>query len=135
MKVIIATRETQGQRRSDFAFADEGEIVLPAEPHDDEPVDGACGCQRSFDGISSGRATTTAKVADLPLTKEQYCAEILRAYPELETLLKAGWPRDQVLSAALEFLEIAKEFPAGAILERRGEDILERKTKTTPATN
>lgn len=81
MKVIVATGETQGQRKSDFSFVPEGEIVLPAEPHDDEPIDGTCGCQRSFDGIVSGKATTTAKVIDLPLTREDYIAEILRAYP------------------------------------------------------
>lgn len=65
MKVVVATSETQEQRRNDFHFATEGEIVLPAEPHDDEPVDGPCGCQRAFDGIASGKSTTTAKVLDL----------------------------------------------------------------------
>lgn len=134
VKIIVAPGETQGQHRSDLAFADEGEIVLPAEPHDDEPIDGACGCRRSSDGVRTGRATTTAKVSDLPPTVEQYCAEVVRAYPELETLLKAGWPKGQVASL-LNSWRWQKSFPAGAVVERRGEEILERKTRITPAAN
>ena len=48
MKVLVATRNTQGQRGNDFCFVPEGEIVaFPAAECTGEKIDGSCGCRRS----------------------------------------------------------------------------------------
>ena len=72
MKLLTATRERQGERDGDFCFAVEGELVLLGEvcATDQENPLGGCGCGRAFSGLRSDRATTTALVRDLQLSRE-----------------------------------------------------------------
>jgi hypothetical protein len=62
MHVLVATRATQRQRKNDFFWCREGEIVTPplikctgAYADDD------CGCARSMVGVESLAITTTIK--------------------------------------------------------------------------
>ena len=57
MKMLVATKETQGKRRNDFCWATEGELVRFAFQCDGEAVDGRCGCRRSFCGLDSHKAS------------------------------------------------------------------------------
>jgi hypothetical protein len=69
MKVLVATRATQGTRGNDYHWAIEGELVRVGEVcrKDRNDPDGGCGCGRGFAGLNSHRATTTARVAEVPL--------------------------------------------------------------------
>src|SRR5947209_1126911 len=72
MKLLTATREGQGDRDGDFCFAVEGELVIlggMCATDRADPVNGQCGCGRAFAGLASRRATTTASVRDLDLTR------------------------------------------------------------------
>ncbi|MBY3553715.1 DUF7715 family protein [Modestobacter lapidis] len=70
MKLLTATRETQGERPGDFCRTVDGELVLLGFvcATDEKNPDGGCGCGRAFSGMSSLQPTTTAKVLDLDLT-------------------------------------------------------------------
>ena len=41
MKILVATKETQGNRKNDFCFCDEEEIVKAGMECDGESVDGS----------------------------------------------------------------------------------------------
>src|SRR4029078_5543731 len=74
MKVLVATRRSQGDRKGDFSFCVPGELVYLASICDCDllfPKHG-CGCSRGFAGLSSLRATTTAEVVDLDFTVADY---------------------------------------------------------------
>ncbi len=47
MKVLTATTKTQGARKNDFCFCDEGEMVMLGSECDGETADGSCGCKRA----------------------------------------------------------------------------------------
>lgn len=71
MKVLTATHATQGQRTNDFDWCVDGELVMQPPfvcGTDLDNPDGGCGCGRSWAGLNSERATTTAIVADVPLS-------------------------------------------------------------------
>ena len=70
MKLLTATRETQGHQAGDFCFAIEGELVLLDRvcASDEADPDGGCGCGGAFSGMSSMRGTTTALVRDLDVS-------------------------------------------------------------------
>lgn len=128
MKVLVATKQTQGQRDNDFSFVPEDELVRFGSFECDHEIDGRCGCKRSMCGMKSRKATTTMKVKELPLGREQY--EIhLRC-----SLAEAGWTRgmepgkiDEIVKEeAAELLRIAAEFEVGMVIEKRGSALLER---------
>ena len=109
MKIIVSTTQTQGQRENDFCFVPEGEPVymgIPCDKDKDNP-DGACGCSRSVCGFTSQTATTTMKVAETEMTKEEYMDAYVQAWR------KAGWK----VSARME-TELNKE--AAKLLEAAG---------------
>ena len=68
MRVLVATRATQGARSSDSDDCIDGELVwmIDACPMSWRDPDGECGCGRSFSGMSSLGSTTTAMVRELP---------------------------------------------------------------------
>jgi hypothetical protein len=72
VKLLTATRERQGERDGDFCHAVEGELVIVGDvcATDRNALLGGCGCGRAFSGLRSRRATTTAVVRDLLLTRE-----------------------------------------------------------------
>jgi hypothetical protein len=117
MKVLVATSRTQGARGNDDHHGVEGELVRidpPCRKDRDDP-DGRCGCGRGFAGMSSQRGTTTARVAELPLTREEY-AEALRS-----SLERDGF--DQCACRAVDeadgLADLAAYWPVGTVLERR----------------
>jgi hypothetical protein len=69
MKLLTATAEGQGDRDGDFCHAVEGELVIVGEVRASDQ-NGGCGCGQAFSGLRSRRATTTALVQDLRLTRE-----------------------------------------------------------------
>ena len=124
LPVLTATQQTQGNRASDFCYATVGELVRFGSECDGEPIDGSCGCRRSLAGLDSGKSTTTFCVTRLPLSRRELLAKFT------ESLRRTGWLEllepgavDQLVD---EHLGIARAFPAGAILERRGDEIRQR---------
>ena len=73
MKVLIATKETQGRRKSDFSHTTDGELVTFGFEcdRDRNNIDGGCGCRRTMVGIKSGRGTTTFMVSELDITRDE----------------------------------------------------------------
>lgn len=126
MKLLTATVVTQGQRASDFAWCVPSELVTFSDVicgrDEREGPDGGCGCGRSFAGLNSSRATTTAMVRDLDgFTMAQL---VLAVRGSREASGWAGYFGESDLEALLrdEAREIAAEaarHPAGTVLEKR----------------
>jgi hypothetical protein len=125
MKILTATSQTQGQRASDFHWCTEGEVVTPVRVICDRDrelgPDGGCGCARSFAGLNSHKATTTAMVRDIDGYTLEDLAEAVRSYRE-----QAGWNHDQAEAEAAQIAETAAGYDAGTILELRLDDIAAR---------
>jgi hypothetical protein len=128
MKVLVATKESQGVRSNDFNFVPEGELVKFSFECDDDGIDGNCGCKRSMSGMVTHKGTTTMKVIDLKITEEQIIKVLTESYK------KGGWykalgkgAKAAILDEVKELLSIAKHFPLNTIIEKRGDDIQARK--------
>ncbi|MEP6559841.1 MAG: hypothetical protein ABJD68_02045 [Nakamurella sp.] len=119
MKVLVATAALQGMRSNDFNFCIEGELVwIGLVCHSDRTdPDGGCGCGRSFGGMASHLATTTARVAEVDLDFAHY-AEALRS-----SLKDQGWPTQGAIPMAGELADLADGFPIGAVIERRLDEL------------
>jgi hypothetical protein len=124
LPVLVATRQTQGQRKNDFSWAVDNEPVRFGLECDGEAVDGRCGCRRSFSGMQSNKNTTTARVASLPITRNDF----LRMLGE--SMKVAGWSFDEkdIQEIADELLMIASRFNEGDIVEKRGNNIQVRRS-------
>lgn len=83
MKVLVATTEGQGLFDDDYCWTVEGELVYVQATMCSNP---RCGCDRGFAGMSSSRATTTAKVVDRP---DFSAADYQRAL--VDSLTRGGW--------------------------------------------
>ena len=116
MKILTATSRTQGQRPNDFHWCIEGELVhfgLVCAADQADP-DGGCGCGRSFAGLNSHRATTTAMVRDIGgFTTGDY-VEAIRS-----SLSQQGWDASTAAEEAGELMAIVADWPVGAVAERR----------------
>ncbi|MET0191305.1 MAG: hypothetical protein ABW212_20065 [Pseudonocardia sediminis] len=130
MKVLVATKLTQGRRTNDYDHCIDGELVLVQVgvvcARDRGDPDGGCGCGRGFGGLNSHRATTTALVADVPLTRADHI-EAIRS-----SLVAQGW-REHAGHAAAESVDMSvllAPWPVGAVVERRLDRVLVR---TLPA--
>lgn len=125
MKLFVATSETQGQRKNDFNFCNEGEILSFPFECDGEKIDGPCGCRRSLAGLDSKKATTTMRVANI------LAGEFINKL--VDHLIK-GWSypleeaEDRALNEIRMIQQMAAQFPEGAIVERRGNKFHERST-------
>src|SRR3954468_14149361 len=89
MKVLVATRRTQGARAGDYDWCVDGELVWIQEPcgRDRRREQDSCGCGRGFAGLASHRATTTAEVRTIPgMTRDQYASAIRMGMED------GGWP-------------------------------------------
>ena len=117
MKVLVATEQAQGTRENDYHWAIEGELVRIGEVcgEDRGDPDGECGCGRGFAGLNSHQATTTARVAEVPLTRADYI-EAVRS-----SLQADGWRpcADCAADEADDLADYVAEWPVGAIVERR----------------
>jgi hypothetical protein len=118
MKVLIATADTQGQRSNDFTYLIDGELVTPASlcDRDDGNPDGPCGCWRSFTGLVSGKSGTTAKVADLDMTFEDWAAIFASSAASRGFTVSTPEHMTELM------LELAAAFDVGDVIERRGAD-------------
>ncbi len=131
MKLLTATQERQGERDGDFCHAIEGELVLLGFvcATDEADPDGGCGCGRSFSGMSSLRATTTAQVRDLDVSFDDARLAVEGYY------LSAGMGPDvlggadfgELVTATLtDLAEIADALPEGAVVGRRLDQLVWR---------
>ena len=67
MKVLVATRESQGSRERDlWRSCIDGELVRPIEERCALEPGRGCSCETAFIGVASGGLTTTAVVRDIP---------------------------------------------------------------------
>lgn len=136
LKVLVGTKETQGQRKNDFCFVPEGELVIPPMEcdRDRENIDGTCGCRRSMAGIAVRTCTTTFKVAEVAMTEDDYLWRLI------ESENKSGWlghPSEgqrfvncvlSTITLGKELLRTAATWPVGTVLEKRGDRILARRS-------
>lgn len=133
MKILVSTKETQGQRKNDFCHVPEGEIVTFATECDGESVDGHCGCRRSMIGVECMHATTTIKVVDDPNLTYQKFQDIIMAYMKKwhgdSSLFKESELRKMALQETRELLKMASYFDIGAGLEKRGAKFQERRSE------
>ena len=143
MQVLIATEETQGCAATDFSDALEGELVLYPRSDCDDPV---CGCARGWSGMSSGRSTTTATVAERPgidvddlraaildaLDRSGWVALIREIADLAEESGDTAWDDpdetiDAIIDEHVEVIEaICRRFDVGTVLRRHGADVHER---------
>ena len=124
MRVLVCTTISQGKRKSDFCFTEEGELAYFGMVCDgNETIDGGCGCQRSFCGMVSHKATTTARVVERPITRN----ELIVAFSA--SMKDAGWNLDDkyIEDEVDELIRIANTFPEDKIIEKRGTRIQYRK--------
>lgn len=129
MKVIVASRATQGTRTDDFSWTLEGELVhLPPIECASGP---SCGCERSFVGVASQRPTTTAEVARRELDEGDVVRAVYQGLvdaslvePELPGQRREG----EWLAYALvaDLLELADRTPVGTVLGRHRDRFLVR---------
>lgn len=123
MKILVATRRSQGDLEGDYMACVPGELVWIPDVCDrdlNDPEHG-CGCSRGFGGLASHRATTTAEVVESPVTE----VEVRLAF---ETSLRdQGWipveaaPElvEEVLQDTLGMMRAAAEaVPLGAVVRR-----------------
>jgi hypothetical protein len=124
IKILVATKETQGKRKNDFSWCNEGELVTFAMECDGETIDGSCGCRRAMAGMVTHTATTTFKVIEAEITKEALLES------EMVSIIE-GWGDSEGIKAlarenAKELLSTADLFEVGTILEKRGNRIIAR---------
>ena len=120
MKVFVTTKQTQGQRTSDFCWTPEGEIVKVAMPcdRDSESIDGICGCRRSVVGIESRKGSTTFTVV------EKNISQLVLRKMLYERELQVGYGKEfakEVVKEGMSFHRLASRFPLETVLELRGE--------------
>jgi hypothetical protein len=123
LKLLTATNTGQGLRDNDFDWCVEGELVhigmVCARDRDDP--DGGCGCGRSFAGLNSHRATTTAMVREIPgFTEDDYVLAI-RSSLEQQGCDPAFAEHEAALLRCL-----VRDWPVGVIVERRLDEIVVR---------
>jgi hypothetical protein len=120
MKVLVATRVTQGARTTDSSDCVDGELVWMIDPcpMSRRDPDGECPCGRSFSGMSSLGSTTTALVRELPGFSVADYQSALRGCFEAK-----GWcncctahPVDEQVD---DLMDLAASLPEGAVVERR----------------
>lgn len=129
MKVLVATKETQGKRENDFCFVPEGEMVHFSMECGGEQIDGTCGCRRSMGGLVTHTGTTTMKVVEMDIDRGDYRQKLK------EGLVSEGWITedtpdhvdDDLVEADLNALLLAADgFDAGMVIEKRGNTFRER---------
>lgn len=118
MKLLVATRRTQGDRDNDYSFCTDGELITMQDPcaKDRLDPDGGCGCGRGFVGMSSHRATTTVEVRELPWLTRADLAIALRSHIEESGF---GLVEEHLDGAVSEMLSWAEGLPTGTVLRRR----------------
>ena len=131
MRVLVATKETQGHRATDFCLSEEGELVCFPLECEEESIDAECGCKRSLYGVKTGKATTTFRVAErealsLPkLTGVLTSLLVVTRYRLTKELARA-----EAEQTASSLAALASGFPEGTVLERRGDEFVVRSRRS-----
>lgn len=115
LKLLRATRDTQGQREDDFCFTVEGELVR-------FPFDCArcgCGCKRSMVGIESRKGTTTMKVELVPTSEEGLARYLVGSWGDEAADVANPEVLARCRRAARELIEAARPYTISSIVERR----------------
>lgn len=125
MQVLVATSQAQGERKGDYCFTVEGELVRFPGLTCDCPD---CGCDRGFAGLASSKATTTCLVAEMGVDRAG-----LRVL-FLDTLTREGWidpDEAEALSWLDDFIDdhidVAASFPLHTVLELGPDDVRVRR--------
>lgn len=118
MKLLVATKETQGARANDFHDANENEIVVFSFECDGETVDGSCGCRRAMTGVDSSRGSTTFKVVESDWTLKELENVFIQRYKKIG--LETDEAEEIAEETSLELAEVSNQFSLGQIIERRG---------------
>ena len=136
MKLLTATHQTQGARPSDFCFCTEGELVVfPVQCEQDADSldsDTGCGCGRGMLGILTHKVTTTVRVSEIPLTREQWVNTYLGSFQDMfPSIVRSDQTNitNSLTDNADEIIRVAGLMPVGAVLELRkqqGEQGIER---------
>ncbi len=125
MHVLTATRQSQGDRPDDFCFTVEGELVRLSFDRCDCPE---CGCDRSFAGLGSSRATTTALVLDHPAyTRQTYRQAVVDGLTR-QGFVDPGDPESVRWAEGLADtqLAIAAFYTAGTVVEASRDEVRPR---------
>jgi hypothetical protein len=115
MKVLVATRRSQGARELDFDDCVEGELVWITTPcgRGRSPDHAYCSCSIMFVGVASFGMTTTAMVTDLEaMTPERYEESLADALQGVRGL------DGHVAETAAGLAGVAEALPTGTVLER-----------------
>lgn len=123
MKVLIATQQTQGSQRGDYAWTLDGELVTVGSiecANADQ-----CGCARGFCGLGTSRATTTAIVADLPLMTDADVRGAVRDWLERDGWVELMEDDPQTLDDVIDdyvadIYNVCRWFPVGTVVRRDG---------------
>lgn len=120
MKVLVATKELQGQRKSDFCFVDEGEPIVFSSGH-----------RTAMVGVNSRKATTTFKVVEMDLTAEGLVQQVVDSYRRMGMVNPTNEERfkTDALGMAVELKNLAAHFPVGTVVEKAGRSFKERIAK------
>ncbi|MFA1547360.1 DUF7715 family protein [Actinomadura chokoriensis] len=123
LKLLTATNAGQGLRDNDFDWCVEGELVHIGTvcARDQGDPDGGCGCGRSFAGLNSHRATTTAMVRDVPGFTEDDRVLAIRSSLEQQGCDPSFAEHEAALLRCL-----VRDWPVGVIVERRLDEIVVR---------
>ena len=122
MHVLVSTTVTQGESLDDFCHVPEGELVgrYGLLCDDEGPDRSGCGCGRSFAGFETQRATSTAMVVDVDLTRTEWRAAVFRVLTETgyAEVLSANELAEAVDDIEAEDLEPVQHLPEGTVLGR-----------------
>jgi len=123
MKLFLASRETQGRRKTDFFSGKEGELLhTPIIECPEDEVGRKCKCKRAFIGFETGEAVSTAKVAEVDMTVEALAKLVFDKYKVGDVC--PTW--EEALNEANIIIQDAEPFTVGMVVERQGEEIINR---------
>lgn len=116
--LVLAAPRGEDPRDAGFVHTVAGELVIrPFVCGAGE--EGACGCERSWAGVTSRAATTLAEVVNRPdLTSDTYTRLITGYFTEVWQ-----WDPADARAEVLELADIADDFGPGALLAIEGEYI------------
>ena len=97
-------------------------MAFPLVECTNERPDDHCGCRRSFCGLDTAKATTTAVVAELDIDETELTRRIADSARRRFGEELAKYAEKEAKQA----LRIAGRFEVGEVLERRGNKILSR---------
>jgi hypothetical protein len=121
MRVLVATRRTQGAVPGDYCWTRDGELVsvLPQECCNPD----RCGCGRAFAGLESHRATTTAEVVERPDLDFHTLCLTLEADCERQGVEVDDEVRRELAAIVGTLVTILEDWPVGTVVRRSGDHL------------